>query len=228
MRRVGLAVLAGILALPLAAEAGPDRYFTFGVAIDFPGEETDIPAHFEDLGVRTETNTGYAVSFSGGLRARENVRLEGEVAYRSNKIEDVELMYIHSVGIGVEGGSGDITGLSFMANTWYDLYGDQGWSPYFGGGIGVAQVSLSDFSLETYPIVPDPQTTERLLVDDKAWQFAYQVGAGFGYELTESIVVDLSYRYFATLDPKFTDVGENELEANYSHHNIQVAITYGL
>jgi opacity protein-like surface antigen len=227
MRRIGFAVLAGILALPFTAEAAPDRYFTFGVAVDFPGEEIDVPAYFGDLGVRTETNTGFGVNFSGGFRMRENVRLEGEVGYRSGKIEDVELMYINSVGIGVDGGTGDITGLSFMANTWYDFYGGERWSPYFGGGIGAAQVSLSDFSILTYPIVPDPTTTERLLVDDEAWQFAYQVGAGLGYELKESIVVDLSYRYFATLDAKFTDVEGNELEAAYSHHNVQIAIMYG-
>jgi opacity protein-like surface antigen len=227
MRRIGLAILAGILALPFTAEAAPDRYFTFGVAADFPGEEIDVPAYFEDLGVRTETNTGYGVNFSGGFRIRENVRLEGEAGYRSGKIEDVELMYVNTVGIGVDGGTGTITGLSFMANAWYDFYGAERWWTYFGGGIGTAQVSLNDFSIVTYPIVPDPAMTERLLVDDEAWQFAYQVGAGLGYELKESIVVDLSYRYFATLDPKFTDVGGNELEADYSHHNVQIAITYG-
>lgn len=228
MKRIGLAVLAGILALPFAAETAPDRYFIFGAAVDFPGEETDVPAYFEDLAVQTETSAGFNVNFGVGLRPRQNVRLEGEVAYRSSKIDDVKLLYINTIGIGLEGGKGDITGLSFMANAWYDLYDGQSWSPYFGGGLGAAQVSLNDFLIVTYPIVPNPPTTERLLVDDKAWQFAYQVGAGLGYELKESIVVDLSYRYFATLDPKFTDVEGNELEANYSHHNVQIAITYGL
>jgi opacity protein-like surface antigen len=228
VKRTGLAVLAGILALPFAAETAPSRYFIFGAAVDFPGEETDVPVYFEDAAVQTETNAGFNVSFGGGFRPRQNVRLEGEVGYRSSKIDDVKVLYINTVGMGIEGGKGDITGLSFMANGWYDLYNGQSWSPYFGGGIGAAQVSLNDFLIVTYPIVPNPPMTERVLVDDKAWQFAYQVGAGLGYELKESIVIDLSYRYFATLDPKFTDAGGNELEANYSHHNVQIAITYGL
>jgi len=226
MKKIVLVVLVGILALPFTAEAADRGYFVVGAGIDLPGEEVDVPAYFNDFGVRTETKAGLMVHCGGGYRIVENLRLEGQVGYRSSKINDVEVTYMNVVGIGVEGGCGDITSLSFMVNTWYDFFNRGRWSPYFGGGMGVAQVSLKDFSIGTHPTVPNPQTTQRLLVDDEDWQFAYQAGAGAGYGVSESFIIDLGYRYFATLKPKFADAGGNELEADYSHHSVQLAITY--
>jgi OOP family OmpA-OmpF porin len=226
MKKIVLVVLAGILPLPFIAEAADRGYFVVGAGIDLPGEEVDVPAYFSDFGVRTDTKAGLMINCGGGYRIAKNLRLEGQVGYRSSKIDDVEVINMNIVGIGVEGGSGDITSLSFMVNTWYDFYNRGRWLPYFGGGIGAAEVSLKDFSIRTHPTVPNPQTTQRLLVDDENWRFAYQAGAGVGYELSESFIIDLGYRYFATLKPKFTDAGGNELEANYSHHSIQLSITY--
>ena len=182
--------------------------------------------HFSDFGVRTDTKAGFLVNCGGGYQIAENLRLEGQVGYRSSKIDDIEVTYMNVVGIGVDGGSGDITSLSLMGNAWYDFYNRGRWSPYFGGGIGMAQASLEDFSIETHPNVPDPPITQRLLVDDKDWQFAYQAGAGVGYGLSESFTVDLSYRYFASLKPTFTDAGGNELKADYAHHSVQLAMMY--
>jgi len=226
MKKIALAVLAGILTLPFTAQAGDHGYFFVGAGVDFPGEEVDAPVYFSDFGIRTDTKAGFLVNCGGGYQILENLRLEGEVGYRSSKIDDVEVTYMNVVGIGVEGGSGDITSLSFMANTWYDFYHRGRWSPYFGGGIGAAQVSLKDFSIGTYPNVPNPPMTQRLLVDDEDWQFAYQVGVGVGYELNKSFIIDLGYRYFATLKPSFADAGGNELEADYSHHSSRLAIMY--
>jgi OOP family OmpA-OmpF porin len=226
VKRIGVTLLAAILALPFAAEAADQGYFFVGGGVDFPGEEVDAPVYFSDFGVRTDTKAGLLVYFGGGYRMLENLRLEGQVGYRSSKIDDVKLTYMNAVGIGLDGGSGDITSLSFMANAWYDFYHQGRWSPYFGGGVGAAQVSLKDFSIGTRPVVPGASTTQRLLADDEDWQLAYQAGAGMGFELDENLVVDLAYRYFATLKPKFSDAGGNELEADYSHHSVQLAVAY--
>ncbi|MGB7061766.1 MAG: outer membrane beta-barrel protein [Candidatus Zixiibacteriota bacterium] len=226
MRRVVLIVLAGLLSVPFAAKAADQGYFFVGAGVDLPGEELDAPVHFSDFGVRTDTKAGFLVNCGGGYQIAENLRLEGQVGYRSSKIDDIEVTYMNVVGIGVEGGSGDITSLSFMVNTWYDFYDRGRWLPYFGGGIGAAQVSLKDFSIGTHPSLPNPPITQRLLVDDEDWQFAYQAGAGLGYALSESFTVDLGYRYFASLKPKFTDAGANELKADYVHHSVQLAMTY--
>lgn len=226
MRRVVLVALAGLLAAPFAAKAADHGYFFIGAGVDLPGEELDAPVHFSDFGVRTDTKAGFLVNCGGGYQIAENLRLEAQVGYRSSKIDDIEVTYMNVVGIGVEGGSGDITSLSFMVNAWYDFYNRGRWLPYFGGGIGAAQVSLKDFSIGIHPSVPDPPITQRLLVDDEDWQFAYQAGAGVGYALSESFTVDLGYRYFASLKPTFTDAGGNELKTDYAHHSAQLAMRY--
>lgn len=226
MKKIAVAVLAAICTLPFAAEAAEHPYFVVGAGIDFPGQEVDAPAYFSDFGVRTDTKAGFLAICAGGYKVLQNLRVEGQVGYRSSKIDNVELTYMNVVGIGVDGGSGDIASLSFMANTWYDFYLGQRWLPYFGAGVGAAQVSLKDFSIGTHPTIPNPPTTQRLLVDDKDWQFAYQLGTGLGYELNQAFTIDLGYRYFATLKPKFVDAGGNELEADYSHQSLQLAVRY--
>lgn len=61
---------------------------------------------------------------------------------------------------------------------------------YVGGGIGVA--------------VTDVSATDNVSEGDETnFRFAWQVGAGFGYEVTEYVTLSLGYRYF--------DLGEAEL-----------------
>ncbi|NIN01073.1 MAG: outer membrane beta-barrel protein [candidate division Zixibacteria bacterium] len=138
MKKVALAVLAGILALPFTARAAEQGYVIVGAGVDFPGEEVDAPVYFSGFGIRTDTKAGFLVNCGGGYRILENPRLEGQVGYRSSSIDDVKVTYMDVVGVGVDGGSGDITSLSFMANVWYDFYLGERWSPHFGWGIGVA------------------------------------------------------------------------------------------
>ena len=57
--------------------------------------------------------------------------------------------------------------------------------------------------------------------DNDTWQFAYQFGVGIGWQATKSLTVDLSYRYYATLDPKF-----NDIEMEYQTHNILLGIRF--
>jgi opacity protein-like surface antigen len=92
--------------------------------------------------------------------------------------------------------------------------------------VGIAQVSLKDFVLKTAPVVPNAPITETLLVDDKDSKLAYQFGAGLKYRLNERFIIDLGYRYFATLEPDLADVVGNALEVDYSHQSVQVGITY--
>ena len=226
MRTVAFLLLAGILILPSTTEAAGQPYFFVGGGLDFPGEEFDATVFFIDCGITTETKSGFLVNGGGGYQIWQNLRLEGQIGYRSSKIDNVKLKYINVVGIGVMGGSADITSLSFMANAWCDFYHRGPWSPYFGGGVGAAQVSLKDFVLKTAPVVPYAPITETLLADDKDWKSAYQFGAGLKYRLNKRFIIDLGYRYFTTLELELADVVRNVLEVDYSHQSVQLGINY--
>jgi len=129
---------------------------------------------------------------------------------------------------------GELTSFSLMANLWYDFpIGDSGLKTFVGGGIGVANLTLSyDFlaqsSIPEYIVdrlgtVKTPtgsatitttttSTTFRTpsadLKEDAA-VFAYQFGAGLGYEFDNGIMLAAQYRYFATTDGDFGDHSEN-------------------
>ena len=51
--------------------------------------------------------------------------------------------------------------------------------------------------------------------------FAYQMGAGMGWQISEQFVFDLRYRFFGTADPEF-EVAEYE----FSSHDVYVGLRY--
>ena len=116
---------------------------------------------------------------------------------------------------------GDFSMLAFMANVDYDFDTGSRWVPYVGGGLGVATISI------------DTETaTGRSTADDSDTVFAYQVGAGLGYEFPleegRSVTVSLDWRYFATQDPTFKgDVTGGEFDVGISGHDIGISLIYG-
>jgi opacity protein-like surface antigen len=52
------------------------------------------------------------------------------------------------------------------------------------------------------------------------------VGAGLGYALTPQFTLSADYRYFATADPKFTDVDGINFDYEYASHNASVNVRY--
>ena len=108
-----------------------------------------------------------------------------------------------------------------MANVDYDFDTGSRWVPYVGGGLGVATISV------------DTETdTGTSLVDDSDTVFAYQVGAGIGYEFPleegRSITVSLDWRYFGTQAPTFKgDVSGDDFEATINGHDIGIGLIYG-
>ena len=125
-------------------------------------------------------------------------RVEGEVAYRINDVDSFT-----ALGIGLQG-SGDIDTLSTMANVYFDFENQTAITPFIGAGMGFAQVSANDWSVAGIRIGSE---------DDSV--FAYQFFIGLGISVTERLMLDLVYNYFATSDPEF-----GITEAEYDSHNI--------
>ena len=117
--------------------------------------------------------------------------------------------------------NGAFSMLAFMANVDYDFDMGSPWKPYIGGGLGLAIISL------------DTETAEgRSLADDRDTVFAYQVGAGIGYEFPlpegRSVTVSLDWRYFDTQSPTFKgDVTGAEFDVGISGHDIGIGLMYG-
>ncbi|ACF46200.1 MAG: outer membrane beta-barrel protein [Prosthecochloris sp.] len=130
-----------------------------------------------------------------------NFRLEGEIGYQKNDFDAIEP--------GVRTANGDLSILSLLGNGYYSLSA-QGSRvmPVISAGVGVANIEFED---------------EVNAVDDSDLVLAYQVGAGLGYKLSESVTVTTMYRYFSTSDAGF-DEEADDLHVDISSHNIMMGV----
>ena len=191
---------------------------------------------------------GWVVGAAMGVRVDQNFRVEAELAYRNFAVEDsfrgdVDLgrfstlvkysklstitgFYVGNTNVrGVS--DGDLTIWSMMANVWYDFdMGDSPIVPFVGAGLGVASLGL-DYSAAgngtyttAYSATNVFSATAR--TDDSSWAFAYQFGAGVGYDFGGGLLT-AQYRYFGTRDADvgFTDIGVES-------HNFMIGASFPL
>lgn len=176
--RVPVAALLLCLSTALcAAEPGPYGQVTGG------GNYT----HDQDFGTTGGTldfNSGGVGSASLGYRFGNGWRPEVEYAYRQNDVNPDN-------GLGANGTEKANTG---MANLWYDFSagGTGRLHPYLGAGAGTTNVQLDQ--------VTDSSGFTR---DGSDNVFAYQAGAGLGYDVTQRLALTLGYRYLETAKAHF-------------------------
>ena len=107
-----------------------------------------------------------------------------------------------------------------MVNVDYDLrihnvlasrLGDE-WSPYVGGSVGLAEVTVNFGS------------PGRTLIDDGAKVLVYQARAGIAYQLNPSVSASLEYRFFDTGRLNFRAVDGGAFEPDYRNHTVEAVV----
>ena len=143
-------------------------------------------------------DTGFGFVAALGTSLQNDIRVEAELGYRNNDLDEIKVD-----GFGSGDIDGDVTTTSLMGNGYYDFSTTGSFSPYIGAGVGYANVEgdLDDFGDE----------------DDNV--FAYQFILGGSFASSETLSVDLQYRYFATEDPDF-----DGLDSEYQSHNIMIGL----
>jgi opacity protein-like surface antigen len=134
------------------------------------------------------------------------LRFEAEVTYHENKVSRVNL-----VGGGQIGSNGaNYSTTAYMANMFYDLPTGSNWSPYIGGGMGMASIHLP-----TNSNAGNTSSTDN--------EFAYQglVGIGYSPDTIPNTQWSLGYRYLATSDAAF---GGSTVK--YSTNNVEVGAKF--
>ena len=220
--RSRLGVLVGIGCLALAgsaahAEGGMYATGQAGAVFVSDADNTQLP-----FSVESSFDTGFDLSASLGYRWDNGFRLEGEVGYAESDFDNLTITNDGGVGVALGVGSlnglsldsdGDVSVVRFMANGFFDFDTGSGWTPYIGGGVGIANVSFNDVAVLGVTIVDDDDTV-----------FAYQVGAGLRFELAQSVDLSLDYRYFATEDPEFDDVTGFPFESELDSHIVRLGV----
>lgn len=206
-----------------AAESGP--YVGAYGGLNFLNE-SDLDTGISGVDADADFETGFALgavagyTYDADVGRADGLAIRGEldIGYRQNSLDSVG----GSATIGgstLSGSTGDVDGdvstLSGLANAWVD-YKVGRFTPYIGGGIGLANVSVNDVSILGVDAVDDSDTV-----------FAYQLGGGVAYSLTSSASLTLDYRYFATADPEFTDAAGDDFEAEIGSHSILAGVRFG-
>ena len=219
-RLLVIAALAA-LAMPAICNATPPRpgpYVSGFVGASVP-EDTDVTTtdffDSETFNDKVEFDPGIyaggAAGFDFGI-----LRLEGELSYRYS---DMNAVTDQNNAIQFGNVDGNLGAFAMMANAYVDLHNGTPITPYVGGGMGFAVLSLSD----TYGVAPGGQVVHLYPQGDET-VFAYQVGAGLEIALNPMVSLDLGYRYFATDKASFSSDSFTTTDLKLESHNALVGV----
>ena len=196
---VALIVIVGMSGLESTASAADGFYLGLqGGISDMEDTETE--------GVTGEMDSGYAIAGVVGYDFGY-FRLEGEVAYRENDIDEINIFGNDTVS------SGDVTSTAFMLNGYVDIENPSPVTPYLGAGIGY------NYAEQEGKAVYGGSTTVKY--DDSDTVFAYQLTAGIAWDVNDAFTLDLCYKYLYSDDIEvsgtsnwgYTQTGEIDYES---------------
>ena len=201
-----ITICAGLLVFCASApiaQAAADPYVSASAGIAFLSD-SDAEGGGITLEDALEYKTGFAVNGALGLDGGM-YRLEGAIGYQVNELDKRQ-------GIEIPDDiDAEVSILSFMANGYLDIEMPTAMvTPYLMAGAGVAHVNFD---------VPDPEWGSDTV-------FAYQLGAGIGFEATPNVIFDVGYRYFATPDVSPIDAND-DIDISIASHNIMAGVRVG-
>lgn len=186
---VTLAIFS-IPSLSAAADGQVGPYLSFFLGTSFAREVTvssydDTDEYSDQVTFDPGIYTGGAVGYDLGF-----MRLEGELSFRNAELDTV----IDSSGYHYRNVDGDLGVSATMFNVFFDLHNTSRVTPYLGGGVGFANLRLSDTS--GY----DSRIPGRIQLYDESDNtvFACQFNTGMNIEINSWFSLDIGYCYFIT------------------------------
>jgi opacity protein-like surface antigen len=195
----------------------------FGYDIDTDGGNVAVPLipapGLPPVGITTvpldaslDTDTGFGIGGAVGYRF-DNARVEFEVGYNNNNVDNIVVNDIEASA------DGDIGNWKFLINGYYDFPTDSRFSPYVGGGAGLAILSANDVSASLPPF-------GAVSIDDSNSSFIFQFKAGAGYDITDELTAFLGYRLMGIPGQSFEVLG-TDLDADTLFiHSLQLGARY--
>lgn len=197
---------AATLAIAPAAHAYQGLYGAIGAGLSYMQEERDVSNDGtgpNNTGVgafifdsAADYDKGIGVYAALGYDWGNNWRTELEFSYRNNDIDQIDRNAGFS-GFAPSEISGDSKSYAVLLNALYDFDLGNAFTPYIGGGFGIASInhSIAGASATGAPGTPNLSIAYGNSNDVAV---AYQGIAGLAVALAEDLTLDLSYRYFGT------------------------------
>ena len=196
---------------------------TFTASVPVTATATAIPAD-TSLAWDTDFKKGYNISGQFGYRLDGGLRIEAEGFYQRHGINghsnlavgganidgaDVSVLTRGApaagnptVGTVLNSGIGSVKSYGAFANMYYDLNPSGSFSPYVGGGIGIARNTV-DFKPSNVNVGKGSDTN-----------LAFQLGAGATYKISPSFELFGQYNY--------RDLGKNKFALTLLPANLEV------
>jgi len=133
---------------------------------------------------RSKSNTVFAFGAALGYELNLPLRVELEYMYRTNFEHDKK-----PTTNGLFDSETDLTTHTVLANLFYDFRNASPFTPFIMGGVGLA-VHRTDNHVTGLSYVSDYEGSEVTRT-----QFAWNVGTGLAYELTDNLTLDMLARY---------------------------------
>ena len=212
MRISSAVIAAGLVAgLCTAASAQTDGWYAGAEA----GVNFVPKLKFDTTGNtwHQKQDPGYAILGQVGYGFGK-IRLEGELGWRQNEINKF------SDDFGDHSVDGNISGVSFMGNVYYDFVNSSKWTPFVGAGIGGIDLNFDNLKAGGVPVT-----------NDGDFVFAYQGIAGVSYAVNEQLSIKADYRYLGTVDGNYNlssaYAGPNGVgKGEYASHSVLVGFTW--
>ncbi len=200
-----------------------------------------------------EYDTGYKIGGSFGYAFESGLRIEVEGFHASAEVS--KLFYndvaVPTLNFQLTGStelavSGSASQTAAMLNVWYDFDTAGQWTPYIGAGYGQLEVDFGDVEYDTNglaQVVANAISTANNLpiitlppgfvpkLSPKDTTTAWHIGGGVGWELSDSTLIQLGYRYQASGDIEFSGLNENASVNAFTEqktHFIELGIRYRL
>lgn len=195
-RSVGqLSLILIASSVPVAAQAGEGFYAGLTGGGNFL---EDQKYRLDDSSVfgKASFKDGWAAGLVFGYATESGLRPELEILHRQN---DFDGFHLESTGAlnparDATNVDGKQSAQTAMANLWLDLFPKSWVHPYAGFGVGAARISVDDVGYNAGGLL-NPRVE---FGDDDITTFAYQVGAGVGFDLGDHLTLSLDYRYLQT------------------------------
>ncbi|WP_136806750.1 outer membrane protein [Desulfosediminicola flagellatus] len=218
---------AALLFTASSAMAGNSWYMSADLGVLLPDGEAshagtnsaNTPSYDFDEGVVAGLAVGYYIN--------DAFRVEAEARFRSQETEDGNLAGLNSRSPEMFNLGGEVDTTTIMANLIYEFDNTTKFTPYIKGGVGIAY-SDARADLDIQPTFTTFGFTDRWQYpDNEETTFAWSIGAGVDYNLTENLLLGLEYQYIDMGDISTgVDINGDWIDYDLSSHEITVGITY--
>ncbi len=218
MKKALSLVMVFLVAVAFSATGySAEKYISGSLGIswigDYESEESRAGSYLVNEGL-FEFGSGFTGAVAFGCDYGD-YRAEAEVGYQSGDVETFTYIF-NDQGMPMDF-TGDVDILSIMGNGYYDIALGSDVELSLMAGAGFAQVNFDDMG----------GVEDDILLSTTEVAFAYQIGAGLAIPVSDGIMLEAKYRYFATTDFTVSDdfeynlngMEDNEWVGNVDSHS---------